>query len=79
MTALDEAVVPDAPNPYVVRVDDGESGWEVLILDAEGVAVWSRACSGEQEARTLASTIEQHTRWLSPGKFRQYYRLAEGG
>jgi hypothetical protein len=78
MTALDEAVVRDEPNPYAVRVNDGDSGWEVLILDASGSAVWARACSGEQDARTLASTIEQHTRWLSPGKFREYYRLTEG-
>jgi hypothetical protein len=78
VTGLEEAAVQDERNPYAVWVSHGDPGWEVIILDAMGSAVWARACSGEQEARTLASTIEQHVHWLSPGKFREYYRLTEG-
>jgi hypothetical protein len=29
------------------------------------------------EARTFASTIQQHIYWLSPAKFREYYKIAE--
>jgi hypothetical protein len=52
-------------------------GWRVLIVDAEGVAVSERACTDEVEARTFASTVEQHIHWLSEEKFRRYYRLPE--
>jgi hypothetical protein len=31
----------------------------------------------EAEARTFASTVQQHIYWLSPEKFREYYRLDE--
>ena len=67
----------DEPNDYVVHVSSGERGWEVQILDGDGTPVWSRACSDEAEARTFASTVQQHIYWLSPTKFREYYRLAE--
>jgi hypothetical protein len=64
-------------NPYTVHLHSGGRGWEVQILDQAGVPVWSRACSDEPEARTLASTIQQHVYWLSPTKFREYYRLVQ--
>jgi hypothetical protein len=67
----------DDANLYTVHLDSGDEGWEVQILDQVGAPVWSRACSDEAEARTLASTIQQHVYWLSSTKFRDYYRLAE--
>jgi hypothetical protein len=60
---------------YAVRVERGERGWEVRVVDAGGRAVSVRACTDETEARTYASTVIQHLGWLSPEKFRQYYRL----
>jgi hypothetical protein len=69
--------VNDEPNDYVVRTHSGPRGWEVQILDPDGQAVWSRPCADESEARTFASTVKQHIYWLSPSKFREYYRLAE--
>jgi hypothetical protein len=57
------------------RRDDG--GWEVHILDAARGVAGTRHCSDETEARTYASTVQQHIFWLSPGKFREYYRLEE--
>jgi hypothetical protein len=66
---------PDGAPAYAVRVEHGERGWEVHILDAAGHAVSVRACTDETEARTYASTVIQHLGWLSPEKFRQYYRL----
>ena len=69
--------VSDEPNGYAVRVTSSERGWEVQILDEDGGQVWSRPCTDEAEARTLASTVQQHIYWLSPAKFREYYRLAE--
>jgi hypothetical protein len=65
------------PNGYAVHVRSGEPGWEVEILDPAGSAVWSRRCSDEAEARIFASTVQQHIYWLSPAKFREYYRLAQ--
>ena len=62
---------------YWVRVSEGDPGWEVQIHDPGGAKVWTRACGGESEARTFASTVQQHIYWLSPGKFRDYYKLAE--
>ena len=61
---------------YRVEVD-GSEGWRVLILDASGRQVFERACPSEVEARTFASTVEQHLGWLSEEKFRRYYRLPE--
>jgi len=65
------------PNEYTVRVHSGRAGWEVQILGPKGASVWSRPCADETEARTFASTVQQHIYWLSPAKFREYYRLAE--
>jgi hypothetical protein len=64
----------EEPNEYSVHVNSGR-GWEVQILDPQGATVWSRPCSDEAEARTFASTVQQHIYWLSPAKFRDYYRL----
>ena len=50
-------------------------GRRVVIADPEGVEVFERNCSGEDEARLFASTVEQHMGWLSEEKFRRYYRL----
>jgi hypothetical protein len=62
-------------NDYIVRTHSGLKGWEVQILEPDGRVTWRRACADETEARTLASTVQQHIYWLSPGKFREYYRL----
>lgn len=67
----------EVANPYTVHLHSGAQGWEVQITDEAGIPVWSRACTDEAEARTFASTIQQHIYWLSPSKFRDYYRLAE--
>lgn len=66
-----------ALNAYRVEVRPGEDGLTVVILDPEGREVSVRACAGETEARTYASTVRQHIFWLSEGKFREYYRLPE--
>jgi hypothetical protein len=64
-------------NGYKVEMQgDGES-WQVTILDPEGVPVAERACRDEPEARTYASTVNQHIHWLSEQKFRRYYRLPD--
>ena len=65
----------DRANRYLVRVERARNGWEVRILDTDGSVAWTRHCSGEAEARTFASTVRQHVYWLSPEKFREYYRL----
>jgi len=42
--------------------------------------VHERACRDGAEARLFASTVRQHIYWLSPERFREYYRLpAPGG
>lgn len=64
-------------NDYRVHTVEGSRGWEVQIIDPEGGMAWARACRSEPEARTLASTVQQHIYWLSPTKFREYYKLAE--
>ncbi len=66
--------VSDAP-AFAVEVERGQHGWEVRILDAQGVIASTRSCSSETEARTYASTVIQHLGWLSEEKFRSYYRL----
>ena len=60
---------------YAVTVEEGPDGWRVDILDARGAVVGSRACRDHIEARTYASTVRQHISWLSPEKFREYYRV----
>ena len=68
---------PIDTNPYTVRVQSGDQGWEVFILDPSAEVAWTRHCADEAEARTFASTVQQHIYWLSAAKFREYYRLAE--
>ena len=63
-------------NPYRVEVERAELGWEVRIVSLDGSVASSRACAGEAEARTYASTVNQHIHWLTAEKFREYYRLA---
>ncbi len=77
-------------NRFSVEVRDGQDGsgmgqgigqgieWSVAILDPGGREVAVRACRDETEARTFASTVRQHTAWLSEARFREIYRLAEG-
>lgn len=64
-------------NEYTVHTVEGIRGWEVQILDPEGAVAWTRPCPSGAEARTFASTVRQHIYWLSPEKFREYYKLAE--
>ncbi len=45
------------------------------IVDASGAVLGERACRDHLEARTYASTVRQHIYWLSPERFREYYRL----
>jgi len=68
--------VDQAPNQFGVELHEGELGWEVHILDPAGAVAWTRSCGNVTEARTLASTIRQHIYWLSPGKFREYYKIS---
>ena len=65
---------PDAAERFAVDVRSDENGWTVAIVH-DGADVSVRACRDEQEARTYASTVRQHLGWLSPSKFREYYRL----
>jgi hypothetical protein len=69
----------EAPNDYRVAVHEADDRWEVRIADPAGAVVWTRSCGEEAEARTLASTIQQHLYWLSAEKFREYYKLTETG
>ncbi len=64
-------------NEFRVRVSEGPGGWTVEILRPEGAVAYRRSCSNEVEARTFASTVQQHIHWLSPEKFQDYYRLQE--
>ncbi len=64
-------------NGFGVEVDQTEQGWRVSIIDPSGAVVAERACRDGADARTYASTVRQHIYWLSPEKFREYYRLQE--
>ncbi len=66
-------------NRYAVQVRRTATGWDALIVDPSGVEVARRACATEEEARVYASTVQQHLRWLSPERFRAYYRIPEPG
>jgi hypothetical protein len=61
--------------PYRVEVASDRGGWTVRIVTGDGEEVFRRACADETQARLLESTILQHLRWLSPERFRRYYRL----
>jgi hypothetical protein len=67
--------VADGADGYRVRIDEEPDGWRVVIEDPSGVVVMERACADGAEARTFASTVRQHLYWLSPDKFREYYRV----
>jgi hypothetical protein len=67
----------EADAPYAVEVHDSEGGWRVTIVDEGGRVVAERRCRDGAEARTYASTVRQHLSWLSPPKFREYYRIEE--
>ena len=62
-------------NRYGVRADRGPHGWHVQIVNPDGSVALDRPCADEEEARTFASTVQQHLYWLSPERFRSYYRL----
>ncbi len=62
---------------FGVEVRGGEGSWSVAILNSKGEVVAERACHDGAEARTYASTVRQHIYWLSPEKFREYYRIEE--
>ena len=64
-------------DPYEVAIVQTELGWRVRILGTEGVVVSERSCIDGAQARTFASTVRQHLYWLSPSKFREYYRIEE--
>ena len=68
------AVTADG-NGFAVEVRGGEETWTVAIVSPEGEVVSERACRDGAEARTYASTVRQHIFWLSPEKFREYYRI----
>lgn len=68
-------VEPDAG--YTVEVHETEDGWRVVIVEQGGRVVSDRRCQDGAEARTYASTVRQHLSWLSPAKFREYYRIEE--
>ena len=65
----------DGDNGYRVEIRDTPDGWRVEIRDPDGAVVSERACRDASEARTFASTVRQHIYWLSPEKFREYYRV----
>jgi hypothetical protein len=67
------------PNEYSVHTVETARGWEVRIIDPEGAVARTRACHSETEARTFASTVQQHIYWLSSAKFRDYYKLGSLG
>jgi hypothetical protein len=71
-----------ARDRYRVQLQRGDGGWAVHVMESAGpdlgAVVFTRACAGEAEARTFASTVNQHLHWLSEAKFREYYRLDAG-
>jgi hypothetical protein len=71
--------VPDDEDGFAVEIRGAEGTWRVAILDRAGEVVSERACHDGAEARTYASTVRQHIYWLSPQKFREYYRIEAGG
>jgi hypothetical protein len=75
VTAVPEV---ETGNGYSVRVREAKGSWSVAIVDPRGREVSGRACRDETEARTFASTVDQHIAWLSGPRFREIYRLAEG-
>ena len=70
-----QPAAPEDVNAYTVGVTEDPGGWQVHIVGPGGSVAWTRHCADAAEARTFASTIQQHIYWLSPVKFREYYRL----
>jgi hypothetical protein len=62
-------------NGFGVELKQGDGGVSVVITDGSGVVLAERPCADTAEARTYASTVRQHIYWLSPEKFREYYRI----
>jgi hypothetical protein len=62
-------------NGFGVELKQGDGGVSVVITDRSGVVLAERPCADAAEARTYASTVRQHIYWLSPEKFREYYRI----
>jgi hypothetical protein len=62
-------------NGYGVEVLESPEGWRVAITGPDGAVLTERSCTDHVEARTFASTVRQHIYWLSPQKFREYYRV----
>jgi hypothetical protein len=58
-----------------VELRERDGSWRVAIVDGSGAVIAERACRDHSEARTYASTVRQHIYWLSPERFREYYRL----
>jgi hypothetical protein len=69
--------VSSGENGFGVEVRGDDGAWRVAILDPDGEVVSERACHDGAEARTYASTVRQHIFWLSPEKFREYYRIGD--
>jgi hypothetical protein len=69
--------VSPGENGFGVEVRGDDGAWRVAILDPDGEVVSERACHDGAEARTYASTVRQHIFWLSPEKFREYYRIGD--
>ena len=67
-------VATTGENGFGVEMHDDDAGWRVEIVDPTGAVVAERACRDQTEARTYASTVRQHIYWLSPERFRAYYR-----
>jgi hypothetical protein len=66
----------DAAERFAIDVRSNDGAWSVAIVH-DGADVSVRSCRSEEEARTYASTVRQHLAWLSPPKFREYYRLPQ--
>ena len=77
MTRPGRASAAPSEESFGVEIRGGDDGWRVAILGGDGRMVSERACRDGAEARTYASTVRQHIYWLSPEKFREYYRIGE--
>jgi hypothetical protein len=60
---------------FGVELRENDGTWRVAIVDGAGFVLAERPCRDHSEARTYASTVRQHIYWLSPERFREYYRL----
>ncbi|HET9309719.1 MAG TPA: hypothetical protein VFP41_00645 [Actinomycetota bacterium] len=65
----------DGESGFGVELREDDGSWRVAIVDGSGTVIAERACRDHSEARTYASTVRQHIYWLSPERFREYYRL----